>query len=318
MTKPSRLLIAAAFAAVYVIWGSTYLAIHYAVETIPPFLMAAARWIPAGVLLYAWRRARGDPAPTLVQWRTAFIVGGLLIVGGNGLVSVAQQTVPSGITSLLVASVPLWIAVMDWVGPARVRPTPRVAFGIALGLVGVGVLVGPDALLAIGGRGIAGVGGSLLILLAAFLWANGSLYSRRAPRPASPLLGAAMQMLAGGLLLTLGGLAMGEASRLDVASIAPASWWALAFLALFGSIVAYSSYVWLLQVVRPEQAATYAFVNPVVAVMLGVFVAGEALTPRILVVGALIVVAVALIVTAPKRPAPAPPDAPVVEAQARV
>lgn len=310
--RPSRLLVAAAFAAVYIIWGSTYLAIHYAVETIPPFLMAASRWIPAGALLFLWRRSRGDAAPSFEQWRAAAVVGALLIVGGNGLVSVAQQTVPSGLTSLLVASVPLWIAVLDWVGPSKRKPTAQGALGIGLGLAGVALLIGPDAVLAVAGRGITGVAGSLLILLAAFLWANGSLYSRRAPRPASPLLGASMQMIAGGVLLLVLGLATGEGARLDVAAITPVSWVALAFLAVFGSVVAFSSYVWLLQVVRPELAATYAFVNPVVAVALGTFVAQEAFTARIGIVAALIVVAVALIVTAPKRA-----EAPVAEAPTR-
>lgn len=311
--RPPVWLIVAAFAAVYVIWGSTYLAIAYAVETLPPLLMAAARWIPAGLILFAWRRARGDPLPTAQQWRTGFIVGALLVVGGNGLVSVAEQDVPSGLTALLVASVPLWMAVIEWVGPTRRRPTARVALGIALGLTGVALLVAPDAAEALRGTsGTSGArlaGGMLLVLLAAFLWANGSIYSRRAPRPTSPLMGAATQMLAGGLILTLLGLATGEAARLDLPNVSTESWLAVAFLALFGSIVAYSAYVWLLQVMRPEQAGTYAFVNPVVAVALGVWLRDEVITPRIIGVAVLIVLAVALIVTAPARPAPTAPTA---------
>lgn len=305
MARPTPLLIAAAFAAIYVIWGSTYLAIHYAVADLPPLLMAGARWILAGAVLFAWRRAKGDGTPTLAHWRTAFIVGGLLIVGGNGLVSIAQQTVPSGLTALLVAVVPLWIALIEWVGPTRRRPTIRTATGIALGLVGIAVLVGPDALRAARGRGVVALAGSLLILLAAFLWANGSLYSRRAQRPASPLLMAGMQMLAGGVLLIVFGTLAGEWPRLDLASVGAAAWWSVAFLVVFGSIVAYSAYVWLLQVVRPEIAATYAFVNPVVAVALGAWIAGEIVTWRVALVGALIVGAVALIVTAPSSPAKA-------------
>lgn len=294
------LLIVAAFLAVYTIWGSTYLAIQFAIQSMPPFLMAGSRWIAAGSVLYAYRRLRGDAAPEARHWLPAAIVGGLLIAGGNGTVSFAQQYVPSGLTALLIAIVPVFIALLEWLGPRRIRPQRQVLVGIALGVLGVLLLVGPHALLALGGRGTMGLVGVLLILLAAFSWANGSLYSRGAPRPANMLLAASMQMLCGGALLMVAGLASGEAARLDLATVETESWLGFAFLVLLGSLVGYSAYVWLLQVVRAELVATYAFVNPIVAVVLGTLIAGEEFTARTAVVAAIIVIAVALVVTAPK------------------
>lgn len=291
--------IAAAFAAVYVIWGSTYLGIRFAIESLPPFLMAGARWVIAGVLLYAWRRASGDEGPTRLHWRNAAVVGGLLIVGGNGIVSWAEQYVPSSLTALLIAIVPVWIALLEWLRNG-VTPTARVAVGIGLGLAGVLLLVGPAAVTAAAGAGFTLLVGVGLILLASFSWANGSLFSRGAARPSSMLLGASMQMIVGGGILVLMGMGSGELSRLDLPAVSARSWLAFGFLTLFGSVVAYSAYVWLLQVVRAEMVATYAFVNPIVAVILGVALAGEEFTTRTAAVTVLIVVAIAIIVTAPK------------------
>lgn len=301
----------AAFVAVYLIWGSTYLGIRFAIETMPPFLMASARWLAAGGLLYAWRRFAGDAAPTAREWLSASIVGVALILGGNGLVSWAQQWVPSGLTALLIAIVPLWIAVLLW-SKTGMRPAPRVAAGILLGLAGVAVLSAPAI---IGGfRGAtATLFGTLAILAATLSWASGSIYSRGAKLPKSTLLAVAMEMLAGGIALGIVGLATGESARVDLAGISARSWIAFGFLAIFGSIVAFSAYIWLLREVRPELVATYAFVNPVVAVILGTLVAGETLTARTIAAAALIVVGVALVVTggwkAPARAAAAPaPD----------
>lgn len=293
VTPPTRFAIAAAFASVYVIWGSTYLAIRLAVADMPPFLMAGARWLIAGVALYAWQRSRGDGRPKLLHWRSAFIIGALLILGGNGVVSWAEQLVPSAFTALLIAIVPVWIALLMWASTGA-KPTARVAVGIALGVAGVAFLVGPQA--ASGGP-ILGVA---FILGASLSWAAGSLYSRRAPLPTSALLGASMEMLAGGALLTLVGLARGETSRVHLASVSWQAWVSFAFLVLLGSIVAYTAYVWLLKVSRPELVATYAFVNPIVAVALGAAIAHEAFTTLTLVAAGLIVVAVAIVVTAPK------------------
>ncbi|HWH07671.1 MAG TPA: EamA family transporter [Candidatus Thermoplasmatota archaeon] len=306
MRDRAALTIGAAFLAVYVIWGSTYLAIRWAIDTMPPLLMAGARWVLAGGLLLAWRLAVTRERPTWAHLRTGAVVGTLLIFGGNGLVSVAEQWVPSGVTALLIAIVPLWIAVFEWLGPARVRPAPRVLVGIALGLAGVALLVGPAALLALGGAGTAGLVGAALILVATVSWASGSLWSRQAPRPRDLLLGAALQMVAGGIVLTVVGLAVGEGARVDLAGVTARSWLSWGFLVVFGSIVAYSAYVWLLQVVRAELVATYAFVNPVVAVLLGTLLAGEPFGVGTAVVAALIAAGVALIVTAPRPPPSSP------------
>ena len=305
---PSRLALVSAFAAVYVIWGSTYFAIMVAIETMPPFLMAGVRWILAGALLYAWRRARGDAAPTWRNWAAAGVVGLLLIVGGNGTVSWAQQFVPSGLTALLIAVVPVWIALLEWARPGGARPTPRVWAGILLGLAGVALLVLP-ALLG-GGAGAKPylALGILLVLGASFSWANGSLYARRAPLPKSSLLGASCQMLVGGVALTLLALGSGEARGLDLAAVSLRSWLAWLFLVVLGSIVAYSAYVWLLKVTRAELVATYAFVNPVVAVVLGALFAGERFTPLTALAAALIVVAVAVVVTSPRPSTPPAPE----------
>jgi drug/metabolite transporter (DMT)-like permease len=271
--------------------------------------MASARWIVAGVALYLWRRAAGDARPALVHWRSAAIVGGLLVLGGNGLVSYAEQTVESHLAALLVAIVPVYIALLSW-GMTGARPGWRATVGIVLGLAGVAVLVLPG-FFATQGASVS-AWGLLAVLLASFLWSAGSLYSRKAPLPSSPLLGASMEMIAGGILLALVGLARGEPARLDLAAVSARSWIAVAFLTVFGSVVAYSAYVWLLQVSRPELVATYAFVNPIVAVALGVVLAGERVGPATLLAAALIVAAVAIVVTspAPRRPAesPAPAD----------
>lgn len=298
---PTRLAIAMGLLSVYVIWGSTYLGIRFAIESMPPLLMAGARWVLAGALLYAWRRAAGDARPTLRHWRSAAVIGVLLIVGGNGVVSVAEQWVPSGLTALLIAIVPLWIAVLTWAQGGG-RPSARVGAGVLLGLGGVLLLVGPEALTALRGEGGLLLVGILAILGASLSWAFGSLYSRRAPLPESSLMGAAIEMLAGGLVLTLLGVGTGEGAHVDLAAVTLRSWLSFGFLVVFGSIVAYSAYVWLLQVTRPELVATYAFVNPVVAVLLGIALAGETLSKTTLAAAALIVAAVAIIVTAPKVP----------------
>lgn len=302
------LLIPAAFAAVYVIWGSTYLAIRYAVEDMPPFLMASARWIVAGVILYAWRRAAGDPRPTLKNWRAASIVGVALILGGNGLVSWAEIWVPSSLAALIIAGVPLWFALFVWYRDG-VPPTPRIWTGIALGILGVAVLFGPAVREGLDGS-TAFLFGIVAILVACISWAAGSVYSKKAPLPKSALQAASMQMIAGSVALALVGLGRGEASAVDVAAVSLKAWLSWGFLVVFGSIVAFSAYVWLLQVVRTELVATYAFVNPIVAVILGVAFAGEAFGLGTLVASALIVVGVALVVTGGrKQPAAPPPPA---------
>lgn len=281
--------IALALLTVYLVWGATYLGIQWAIETMPPLLMGGARWLIAGAVLYTVTRWRSGERPTLANWRAASVVGALLIVGGNGAVNLAEQYIPSGLTALIIASVPLWIVVFEW---ARGGPRPRwpVALGVAVGLAGVALLVGPTSL----GGAVHPVGAALVVF-ATISWAFGSLWSRTAPLPRDHLLGASMQMLAGGALMTVLGLARGEAAAVDLAGISTRSLLAFAFLVVFGSIVAYSAYVWLLQVAPAPKVATYAFVNPVVAVALGWALNSERVTAGTVVAGAFILVAVAIL-----------------------
>jgi drug/metabolite transporter (DMT)-like permease len=255
--------------------------------------MAGVRFLLAGTILYLWARGRGAARPSTTNWRAAAVVGGLLLLGGNGGVVWAEQVVPSGLTALLVATEPFWIAVLLWIG-TRQRPEPGVAVGLLLGFGGVLFLVGPENL---AGGGRVDPLGTLVIVTAALSWALGSLYSVRAPLPASQPLSTGMSMLAGGALLTLAGLVSGEAGRLDLAAISLRSGIAVVYLIAFGSLIGFSAYLWLMKATTPARASTYAYVNPVVAVLLGWALAGEPLTPRTLIAAAVIVGAVAIIVS---------------------
>ena len=292
---------------VYVIWGSTYLAIRAAVSTMPPLLSAAVRFLIAGGVLYTWSIRRGERAadrPRRRQWTAATIAGGLLLLGGNGGVAWAEQHIPTGVTALVIATVPLWMVVIGRVGFGD-RITIREVAGVLVGLAGLVLLVGvrPSDTRALD---LAGVG---VALVAAMSWATGSVYSRRASLPKRPLVSTAMQMLAGGVLLLVVAAATGEFGDLRVSHISVASWAGLAYLIVFGSWVAFSAYVWLLQNAPISKVATYAYVNPVVAVFLGWAVLSERITWVTLLAGAVIVVAVALIVSAKApRPAPSPPE----------
>jgi drug/metabolite transporter (DMT)-like permease len=293
--------LALAFAIVYVVWGSTYLAILFAIDTLPPFLMASVRFAVAGGLLYVWMRlVRHAARPTRAQWRATGVIGVLLLLGGNGLVVWAETRVPSGVTALLVGIVPCWMVLIDWLRPGGERPGRQVVVGLALGLAGLFWLVGPDELL---GGGRTDLVGAAAVLLASLSWAAGSIYSRHASVPASPFLSTAMQMLAGAVALALLGLALGEPWRFEPAAFSARSIAALGYLIVFGSIVAFSAYVWLLQVSTPARVSTYAYVNPVVAVVLGWLLANEALTLRMLVAAGVIVSGVALITLAPRKAA---------------
>jgi drug/metabolite transporter (DMT)-like permease len=285
-----------AFACIYVIWGSTYLAIRFAIETLPPFAMLGTRFVLAGALLYAWARfARGADRPTHAQWRSTAIVGALLLVGGNGLVVWSEQRIPSGVAALLVAVVPCWMVLVDWLRPHGVRPPRQVVVGLALGLAGILFLVGPDALI---GGGRVDLLGAAALVLASLSWAAGSIYSRHASMPSSPFLATAMEMIAGGTFGLLLSVALGEPARFDVAALSARSLVGWLYLVAFGSIVAFTAYVWLLRESTPARVSTYAYVNPVVAVALGAALAGEALTPRMLVAAGVIVGGVALITLA--------------------
>jgi drug/metabolite transporter (DMT)-like permease len=292
--------IIAALAAVYLIWGSTYLAIRFAVETLPPFLMAGVRFLVAGAVLYGWRRASGAARPSPAQWRAATVVGGLMLLGGNGGVVWAEQWIESGTAALIVATVPMWMVLLDWLRPDGRSPRPLVWAGIVVGLAGVGVLFGVPQ------DGEMYRAGWLVLVLASVSWAVGSLYSRTALLPA-PLMATGMQMLAGGGLLVVAAVVTGELQGLDPAAFSVRSLLALAYLIVFGALVGYSAYVWLLRVTTPAVASTYAYVNPVVAVILGWALAGEALTGRIVLASVVIVGGVALITRASRSPRPAAP-----------
>ena len=301
---PPTLAVVSAFAAVYLIWGSTYLAIRFAIETLPGFLMAGVRFTVAGALLFAWTGWRGRTPPRRREWRTASVMGALMLLGGNGAVVWATERVPSGIVALLIATVPLWMVLLDWAQGTGLRPTARVLLGLAIGFGGALLLVGPDALgtahLVDPVRGLAALGGALS-------WAAGSIYARRAPQPTSPLVATAAQMLLGGAFLLVLGLATGEAAEVDPAGFSALSVLSLAYLIVFGAVVGYSAYVWLLRVTSAARVATYAYVNPVVAVFLGWLLADEPLTPRVAIAAAVIVAGVAVITTERTRRSPTAP-----------
>jgi drug/metabolite transporter (DMT)-like permease len=297
--SPSRFALAAAFAIIYLIWGSTFLAILFAIETLPPFLMAGVRFLVAGSLVYAWSRlVNGTGAPSRGQWLAAAAVGVLLLVGGNGLLVWSEQRIPSGVAALLVGTVPCFMALIDWLRPGGLRPSGYVFAGLLLGLVGLFWLVGPDTLI---GGGRADFIGAAAVVLGSFSWALGSIYSRHAGTPASPFLSTAMQMLAGGAVLLLLSVLLGEPWAFDARAVSLRSALGLLYLIVLGSIVAFSAYIWLLRVSTPARVSTYAYVNPVVAVLLGWALAGEELTLRIGVAAAIIISGVALITLAPKR-----------------
>ncbi|GAB5536423.1 MAG: drug/metabolite exporter YedA [Rubricoccaceae bacterium] len=300
--KPRLAAVLLAFAALYLIWGSTYLGIRFAIETLPPFTMAGIRFLIAGAILYAWIRPRSE-APARQHWRTATIVGAFLLLGGNGGVSWAEQFVPSGIAALLVATTPMWMVILDAIRPGGVRPSGAVIVGLVVGLVGIYLLLGPSDL---GGEPVHLLG-ALAVAGAALSWATGSIYQRSAPKADSTLLNVAMQMLTGGALLLVVGLLLGE--RIDLDAVSVKSIGALAYLIVVGALIGYSAYVWLLKVSTPARVSTYAYVNPVVAVILGWALADEPLGPRVLAAGAAVVLAVALITIArtPTRPPSAIP-----------
>ena len=293
-----------AFAAVYVLWGSTYLAIRFGVETIPPFLLAGLRHSTAGLLLYAWTRRRGAARPQPKHWRSAVVVGGLMLLGGNGLVTWAEQRVPSGLAALIVASVPIWMTVIDGV-QRRERPHGIVVVGLLLGLGGLAFLLAPGQFA--GGSHVDPLGAAAL-LAAALFWAIGSLHARRAALPSSTLLATSMEMIGGGALLFAAAAATGEWRSFSLAAVSTRSLLSLAYLVVAGSLLGFTAYIFLLGATTPARVSTYAYVNPVVAVLLGWLLAGEAVTPRTLVAAAVIVAAVALIIRHGARRAAAPAD----------
>jgi len=290
--------IVAAFAAVYVVWGSTYLAIRYAVASMPPMLMAGSRFAISGAILYAWARARGAARPTAAEWRTAAVTGFLLICIGNGSVAWAERRVPSGLAALLVAVVPLWMVLLDWIRPGGAKPRGTVVAGVVVGLLGLVVLTGRDTLT---GHGRVDSLGASVLVAASMSWAIGSVYNQHGARPDSAAMSTALQMLGGSVSLLALAFALGETRVVDIASITAASWIGWAYLVTFGALVGFTAYIYLLQHVSPAKASTYAYVNPIVAVVLGWAVAGESVTGRTVLAAAIILGGVAMITIARSR-----------------
>ena len=303
--------VAAALVIVYVVWGSTYLAIAVMIETLPPLLAAGLRFMTAGILMLGavwvharWRRRSGAEAPierpTWQHWRSAIVIGLLLLLGGNGLVVLAELRIPSGMAAVLIATEPIWIVVILAV-LNRHRPTVLVIAGLVAGIVGVAILLVPVQ--GLSGLDPIGIG---LVIGAAVAWAAGSIFVQRAPLPRSGFLATGMEMLAGGVALAVAGFLMGELGRTDVTGFSTQSLLAFGYLVLFGSIVAFTAYTWLLAHVSATTAGTYAYVNPLVAVALGAILLHEPITPRTLVATVLIVVAVVVLVSGRSRPVEGP------------
>ena len=287
----------AAFTAIYLIWGSTYLAIKFAIESIPPFLMLSFRFLPAGLIMYGFLRLRGTPSPSRREWFAAAAVGTLMLAGGTGAVAWAERTIHSGLAALLVAAVPMWMVLLDWIGPARRRPTGRVLAGLAVGFLGVGLIVGPTR----AGFGLAGLFAVLAVMFGTICWAVGSVYSRYVPLPRSPFMASAAEMIAAGLALAVIAALTGETAAFDPAAVSTVSALSVAYLIVFGSLVAYAAYVWLLHNTTPARVSSYAFVNPLVAMLLGVWLGDESFGPATLLAAALVVGSVVLI-TLERRP----------------
>ncbi|MBA3961874.1 MAG: EamA family transporter [Chthoniobacterales bacterium] len=306
---PRRFAVVAAFAALYLIWGSTYLGIRFAIASIPPLLMAGTRFFLAGLIMYAIAGWQGTRKSSLREWRTAFVIGACLLLGGNGGVTIAEQWVPSGLASLLVATVPIYIALLAWLTGSAPRPRPLVLLGLAAGFAGVGILVGP-ALTTPPKGGSQHLGlGMLVLLLGSLIWSIGSLYSKRASNSASPFLSSAQTMLCGGALTAIVGLATGEGRAVDLRHVTALSLGAFVYLVLIGAIVGYTAYIWLLRHCDPAKVATYAYVNPIVAVLLGGFFASETLSLRTAVAALVIIGAVAVVITAQQTQGKAAPRA---------
>jgi drug/metabolite transporter (DMT)-like permease len=290
------------FAAVYLVWGSTYFAIRVGIESFPPFLLAGFRHMTMGLLLFPPALAKTHRWPSFANWRTAGISGFLLLFVGNGGVSWAEQIVPSGIAALLVATVSLWLVLVEWLRPGGTRPVGKVLLGILIGFAGMLLLVGPASWGV--GQPVSLMGAGILVF-ASLAWACGSLYAKHGEMPASPVMGVALQCLVGGTTLLLVGMFTGEFHLLHFAAVTWRSWLALSYLIVFGSGIGFSAYIYVLHHSTPARVGTYAFVNPVVALLLGWLFAGETLALRTFLAAAVILTSVILVITAPHPPSPA-------------
>ncbi len=290
-----------ALIALYIVWGSTYLGIRFAVETIPPFLHASLRFLISGLILFTWRRSAGDPAPTFSNWKATAIVGTGLLLGGNGLVAWAEQSVPSGIAALMVSTSPFWLVLFEAVRAGGVKPTWQAILGLIIGFGGVFILIGPAEIT--GAEAGFDTFGIILLLLAPVFWSLGSIYAKGADLPKSTLLSTGMEMLAGAVVLFLVSVVKGELDGFSFGLVSTRSWLALAYLVTFGSLVGFVSYGWLLHNAPISLMSTYAYVNPVVAVLLGSLFADEPLSGRTLIAAGVIIGSVVLINSSRKAPA---------------
>ncbi|MEZ4701432.1 MAG: EamA family transporter [Rhodothermales bacterium] len=314
-TPPARWALVLALGSVYFIWGSTYLAIRYAVETMPPLLLLGTRFGIAGALLYVWLRLRGSEAGSFSQWRTATLVGTLMLGFGTGTVAWSTQYIPSGLAALLITTVPMWMALLDWIWKKGTPPNTLTVVGFIVGGIGVALLF--DTRTILNGDSV-NLMGALATLVGAVCWSVGSLHGRSGGLPSDPFLSTAMQMLGGGAMLTLAGIVSGELADVHVASFTVRSLVSWAYLLFFGSLIGFSAYVWLLKHTTAAVATTYAYVNPGVAILLGWLIGGERVTWRMGMALVLLVTAVAIInlfgrrrpkpVTLPPNPSAALPD----------
>ena len=286
-----------AFAIIYFVWGSTFLAIRVGVREVPPFLLAAMRFFIAGAVLYAWMRLKGTPSPSGREWSAATFLAVLIFVLDYGLLFWAEQRVPSGIAAVVLATIPVFMAIAEIVFLRTQRLTARLGFALLVGLGGVAVLVGPSVTL--GGSPVEPAGAAALIV-AAVSWSIAAALSRKLPLPAAKAMSSGAQMLAGGVLLLIAAAALDEFRGFRMQAVSAEAWLALAYLIVAGSIIAFTAYVWLIHHESPTKVGTYAYVNPVVAVVIGYFFGGEALGARTILGTLLVLVSVVVITTAPK------------------
>ncbi len=297
-TQPRTWKVLLAFAIIYFVWGSTFFAIRVGVREVPPFLLAAMRFVVAGIVLYGWMRARGTPSPTFRQWRAVSVLAFLIFVGDYGLVFWAEQRVPSGITAVMMATIPAFMTIFEILILRTQQLTSRLAIALLVGLGGVGVLVSHTISF---GEAPIDTAGACALVVAAMSWSVGAVLLRRLPLPAAKIMSSGSQMLAGGVLLAMTAALLGEFRGFHVQAVSRAAWFALLYLIVAGSIVAFTAYVWLIHHQSPTKVGTYAYVNPVVAVLLGYFLGGETIGARTLFGTLMVLVSVIVITTTPAR-----------------
>ena len=297
-TTPRRWKTLLAFAIIYFVWGSTFLAIRVGVREVPPFLFAGMRFFTAGIVLYLWMRASGTPSPTRREWLSASSLAVLIFVCDYGLLFWAEQRVPSGIAAVMLATIPVFMSLMEIVFLRTQRLTLRLGFALLVGIAGVAVLVSRSVGL---GQAAVDATGALALLIASVSWSVAAVLTRKLPLPDSKVMSSASQMLAGGIFLIFAAAAIGEFRGFRISDVSAGAWLALAYLIVAGSIIGFTAYVWLIHHESPTKVGTYAYVNPAVAVLVGYFLGGEALGPRTIMGTLLVLVSVVIITTMPKK-----------------